>query len=163
MFDIGGPELIMILIGVLILFGPKKLPELAQGLGKGLRQFRRAQQEFNDQITSAMREEERKKNDEWKRPIDPKTVSRGTEPRETPGASLPNGSTTDDFTVEEDPGYIENRISPSPAPSGPTATDDENSTPAKPTSSEVSTSPPAADDQSREMSGEEPPAKGESG
>lgn len=119
MFDIGGPELIMILIGVLILFGPKKLPELAQGLGKGLRQFRRAQQEFNDQITSAMREEERKKNDEWKRPIDPMTVARGSESRETPGVALPNGSATDAAKVEEDPDSIENRISTPPAPSGP--------------------------------------------
>lgn len=127
MFDIGGPELIMILIGVLILFGPKKLPELAQGLGKGLRQFRRAQQEFNDQITSAMREEERKKNDEWKRPIDPMTVARGSESRETPGVALPNASATETETGEVDPTSIENRISPPPVPSDgePPATGDQ--------------------------------------
>ncbi len=89
MFDIGGPEFLMILVGALILFGPKKLPELAQTLGKGLRQFRRAQQEFNEQITSAMREEERSKNDEWSRPIEPETVARSKgEPRETPGLAL---------------------------------------------------------------------------
>jgi len=129
MFDIGGPELIMILIGVLILFGPKKLPELAQGLGKGLRQFRRAQQEFNDQITSAMREEERKKNDEWKRPIDPMTVARGSESRETPGVALPNGSATDAGKVEEGPDSIENRISTPPPPSGREAPEGEGPTP----------------------------------
>ena len=106
MFDIGGPELIMILVGVLILFGAKNLPELAQGLGKGLRQFRRAQQEFNDQITSAMREEERKKNDEWKRPIDPMTVARGGESRETPGVALPNGSSGE---TGESPGLLLHR------------------------------------------------------
>ncbi len=116
MFDIGGPELIMILVGVLILFGPKKLPELAQGLGKGLRQFRRAQQEFNDQITSAMREEERKKNDEWKRPIDPMTVARGGESRETPGVALPNGSSGETGESPGEPGSIENRIAPPPPP-----------------------------------------------
>ena len=93
MFDIGGPEFLMILVGVLILFGPKKLPELAQTLGKGLRQFRRAQQEFNDQITSAMREEERAQSDAWSRPINPKTVARGTsEARETPELALGTGS-----------------------------------------------------------------------
>lgn len=85
MFDLGGGELLLIMLAVLLLFGPKKLPELAQGLGKGLRSFRRAQQDFNDQITSVMREEERKKNDEWARPIEPMTVPRtSTRPEETP-------------------------------------------------------------------------------
>lgn len=99
MFDIGGPEFLFILVGVLILFGPKKLPELAQTLGKGLRQFRRAQQEFNEQITSAMREEERSKSDEWSRPIEPKTVARGVgEPRETPDLALGGSENTPEAT-----------------------------------------------------------------
>ena len=84
MFDLGGGELLMILVGVLILFGPKKLPDLAQGLGKGLRQFRKAQQEFNDQITNAMRDDQRKEATKRARPLAPNTVSRGvTTPRET--------------------------------------------------------------------------------
>lgn len=121
MFDIGGPELIMILIGVLVLFGPKKLPELAQGLGKGLRQFRRAQQEFNDQITSAMREEERKKNDEWKRPIEPKTVARNAEPRQTPGTAI-GGDRNDADELPENQ-LPENRIAPPPPPPADGTTD----------------------------------------
>lgn len=40
--NIGGPEMILIFIVVLLLFGGKKLPELARGLGKGLREFKDA-------------------------------------------------------------------------------------------------------------------------
>jgi sec-independent protein translocase protein TatA len=60
MFDIGGGELLLILIVVLIAFGPKKLPELAQSLGRGIREFKRAQRDFTDQINSAIELEQRK-------------------------------------------------------------------------------------------------------
>lgn len=40
--NIGGPEMILIFVVVLLLFGGKKLPELARGLGKGLREFKDA-------------------------------------------------------------------------------------------------------------------------
>jgi len=50
MFDVGGGELILILLVVLLLFGPKKLPELARSVGKGLRQVRRAQEDLTQQI-----------------------------------------------------------------------------------------------------------------
>jgi sec-independent protein translocase protein TatA len=60
MFDIGGGELLLILIVVLIAFGPKKLPELAQSLGRGIREFKRAQRDFTEQINSAIELEQRK-------------------------------------------------------------------------------------------------------
>ena len=37
-----GPELLVIIFVILLLFGAKKLPELAQGLGKGIREFKKA-------------------------------------------------------------------------------------------------------------------------
>lgn len=40
--NMGGPEMIVIFLVVLLLFGGKKLPELARGLGKGLREFKDA-------------------------------------------------------------------------------------------------------------------------
>ncbi len=49
----GGYEWIIILVVVLIFFGPKKLPELARGLGKGLREFRQASDEMVDTIKNA--------------------------------------------------------------------------------------------------------------
>lgn len=50
MFGIGIPELIIIFIVALIIFGPKKLPELGKALGRGLSEFKKATQEFKDSI-----------------------------------------------------------------------------------------------------------------
>ena len=48
--NIGLPEIILILILALIVFGPKKLPEVGRSVGRGLREFRRASQDWRDQI-----------------------------------------------------------------------------------------------------------------
>ena len=56
-FGIGTPELLLIFVAVLIFFGPKKLPELAKGLGKGLREFRKASDEVGQAIHEASVEE----------------------------------------------------------------------------------------------------------
>ena len=50
MFGIGMPELLLILGVALIVLGPKKLPELAKTLGKGLAEFRRATEELKDEF-----------------------------------------------------------------------------------------------------------------
>jgi TatA/E family protein of Tat protein translocase len=50
MFGIGGPELLLILGLALIVLGPKKLPELARTLGKGLAEFRRATDDLKDEF-----------------------------------------------------------------------------------------------------------------
>jgi len=50
MFDVGGGELVLILLVVLLLFGPNKLPELARSVGKGLRSVRKAQEDLTQQI-----------------------------------------------------------------------------------------------------------------
>jgi TatA/E family protein of Tat protein translocase len=50
MFGMGMPEVILILAVGLIVIGPKKLPELAKSLGKGIVEFKRATQEFRDTI-----------------------------------------------------------------------------------------------------------------
>ena len=50
MFGIGTQELIIILVIVLLVFGSKKLPELAQGLGKGIREFRKASSEIQEEL-----------------------------------------------------------------------------------------------------------------
>ncbi len=45
------PELIMIFVVVLLLFGAKKLPELARGVGKSMGEFKKAREEFEREIT----------------------------------------------------------------------------------------------------------------
>lgn len=50
MFDIGGPELLVIILAIIILFGPKKIPEMVEMFGRGMKHMRRAQQQFRDQM-----------------------------------------------------------------------------------------------------------------
>jgi sec-independent protein translocase protein TatB len=50
MFDVGAGEMLFILVAALLLFGPKKIPEVAQMVGRGLREFRRAQDGLREQI-----------------------------------------------------------------------------------------------------------------
>jgi sec-independent protein translocase protein TatA len=50
---LGGWEVVVILAVVLILFGAKKLPELARGLGQGIKEFKKATREVTDEIQNA--------------------------------------------------------------------------------------------------------------
>jgi len=50
MFDIGGPELLVIILGAIILFGPKKIPEIMRSVGKGVSKIRAAQTQFKQQM-----------------------------------------------------------------------------------------------------------------
>lgn len=50
MFGLGTSELLLILFIALVFIGPKKLPELARGLGRGIREFQKAKDEFMDQM-----------------------------------------------------------------------------------------------------------------
>ena len=46
----GGPELFLILLLVLIFFGAKRLPEMAKSLGTGIKEFKKAMREVNDEV-----------------------------------------------------------------------------------------------------------------
>ena len=51
--NLAGPDLIVILLIVLVLFGAKKLPELARGMGQAIKEFQKAKDEFSDELNSA--------------------------------------------------------------------------------------------------------------
>lgn len=51
--SLGGPEVAIIFVIVLLLFGAKKIPELARGLGKSMGEFKKAREEFEGEIKRA--------------------------------------------------------------------------------------------------------------
>jgi TatA/E family protein of Tat protein translocase len=57
MFGIGFQEMLIILVVVLIFFGPKRLPDLAKSLGKGIAEFKKASEEVRKGIEDAVKEE----------------------------------------------------------------------------------------------------------
>ncbi len=62
MFDVGGGELIFIVLAILVLFGPKKLPEIAKMIKKGMYEVKKAQTAFTDQITDVTGEVSKQAN-----------------------------------------------------------------------------------------------------
>ena|SRR5438445_3368138 len=54
--NVGGGEILLILVVILIFFGPKKIPELAQSLGKGMRKFNEAKEGLQSQVKTAIKE-----------------------------------------------------------------------------------------------------------
>ena len=51
--NLAGPDLIVILLIILVLFGAKKLPELARGMGQAVKEFQKAKDEFNTELNDA--------------------------------------------------------------------------------------------------------------
>jgi sec-independent protein translocase protein TatA len=79
---LGWPEIIGILVIVLVLFGAKKVPELMRGLGHGIKEFKKATREVQDEVQRAIEEEP---------PPEPphRTPPPSTEPAETSSSSAP--------------------------------------------------------------------------
>jgi TatA/E family protein of Tat protein translocase len=73
MFGIGAPELIVILVVALVVLGPKRLPEIAQALGRAFGEFRKATSDLSEELTNArsMLEEEVRMAERQARTIQP--------------------------------------------------------------------------------------------
>ncbi|MEI6193931.1 MAG: twin-arginine translocase TatA/TatE family subunit [Verrucomicrobiota bacterium] len=76
---LGGWEWIIVLLAVLLLFGAKKIPELAKGLGTGIREFKKATKEVTDEIQNA--------------PTEPTPVKPTVVAQSQPASTVPKNST----------------------------------------------------------------------
>jgi sec-independent protein translocase protein TatA len=85
--SIGMPELMIILLIALIIFGPRKLPELGRSLGRSLQEFKRASNELKNTLDEEIRVEETRTTERQRtpepavaapRPADEPVVPRGT-------------------------------------------------------------------------------------
>jgi sec-independent protein translocase protein TatA len=54
---LSGPELVVVFVVILVLFGAKKIPEFAKGLGQGIKEFKKASREVTDEIHNSINEQ----------------------------------------------------------------------------------------------------------
>ena len=101
--SLGVPELLLIMVVALIVFGPRKLPEIGRTLGKALAEFRKATDDLKNTIEREVRVEELKQ-------IGPSVVA----PFESVSRSEPLAPTPGPFENAAEPG-------PTPPPAGPPA------------------------------------------
>jgi len=160
MGPIGVQEMMLIFLVALVLFGPKKLPELGRLLGKGLTEYRRAKSELKATFETHLRELEREAN------VDA-ALKNVTSPYSSPAAIASSNTTYDEYGHEpnySDPAPYPGTVSSEPAPSpsstaSATATQDAEAyrdNPSTPAASSVAGTvprsngvhPPAAESQS---------------
>tara|TARA_R110002111_G_scaffold91268_1_gene142092 strand:+ start:388 stop:726 length:339 start_codon:yes stop_codon:yes gene_type:complete len=82
---VGGPELLMVMVIVLVLFGGKKLPEFARGLGKSLREIKKATSGVEEEFKRAMDDEPERPRTTKPQATIPTTSSSEADAGEAPG------------------------------------------------------------------------------
>ena len=63
LFNFFGPEMLVIMFAILLLFGGKKIPELMRGIGKGIREFNAARSTLESELKEGMSDAERQLNE----------------------------------------------------------------------------------------------------
>jgi len=114
--DIGGPELLLIFVLVLLLFGGQRLPDFARGLGKSIREFKKATSGVEEEIKRAMEEP----------PVPIKRQAMLPPPAPPPLETFPESETSPDSSdpgnESSDPGAGPESLPPS-KPTGPAKAD----------------------------------------
>jgi sec-independent protein translocase protein TatB len=93
MFGIGMTELLVVLVVALLVLGPRRLPEIARSLGRGMAEFRRASSDLRATLTASLEEETRPPNSQA-RAASPSGAVDGTrsgQPPEEPGGAPASG------------------------------------------------------------------------
>lgn len=81
--SIGMPELIIIMVIALIIFGPRKLPELGKSLGRSINEFKRASSDLQNTLEQEIKLEEQKETQAKARTREGDTIADASAPHET--------------------------------------------------------------------------------
>ena len=109
--SLAGPDLIIIFLIVLIMFGAKKLPELAKGLGQAVREFGKAKDDMSNELNRAAQVPD---SSHYHPPVDPAALPHAGVPQTTPPAYAPTYPSTDAHHTAAHPAAV---VPPATAPS----------------------------------------------
>ncbi len=90
MFNIGMPELILIVIIALLVVGPKRLPDVAKSLGKGLAEFRKTAEDVTDSLKGTLEDSEPPSSAKFKNSGDKEVSGEKQEGKPTTAPSSPS-------------------------------------------------------------------------
>jgi TatA/E family protein of Tat protein translocase len=101
--SIGVPEMIFVFVLALLIFGPRKLPELGRNLGKALTEFRRASNELRSTVEDEMRNLEKEARETERQALEPAASAGSGQAQVDSGESSVPPATPDSSTPEGEP------------------------------------------------------------
>ena len=94
LMNLAGPDFIVILLIILVLFGAKKLPRLARGMGQAVKEFQKAKDEFSDELKKSDTPATKPDVQSAQATI-PRTDTRPAQAQPDPNQSVPPGNRAD--------------------------------------------------------------------
>jgi Tat protein translocase TatB subunit len=119
MFGIGMPELLVIFVVALIVLGPKRLPDVAKALGKGLAEFRKATSDLTDELRNAQSMIEREATKAERAARQPAAQKAAESPRPAPGEPVAQTAAPSGAPAEPAAGEVAQAPPSAPPPSKP--------------------------------------------